>query len=423
MSASLTGDAGGLGVVLSGGGSRGAYEVGVLSYVFRDLRKGRPLPISIVSGTSVGAVNGAFLASAADELDRGLMRLEEMWGALQLTDVMSFGFRQAAGLHRVLLGGRRATGIFDATPLVKLVGEGILWRQLARNLRSQALTALVISTTSISTGRPVVFIDARPAPEDLLLRMHGMLGRNVAVRVAKIGPAHVLASAAIPLVFPPVRVGKQLHCDGGLRLNTPMAPAIHLGADKLFVIGVSDPLPSENTAHGLDVSHLAPSDPGAMSPPIQQSRLPESYPGASFLLGKVVNAFLLDHLNADLAELQQINSMIRDGIEAFGPDYLEKVNAVRAKKGVAPRRLVDALAVRPSVDVGKIASAHLKRYRARFRAALGRQLLRLLDVGEGGDADLASYLLFDGTFARELIALGRADAHARRDELESFLFG
>ena len=386
-----------LGVVLSGGGSRGAYEVGVLSYAFGDIvrRVGSPPPVRVVSGTSVGAVNGAFLASAVDDLSRGVSRLETMWAELQLADVLTFGIRQAAALHRVLLGGRRATGIFDATPLVKLVGQGVDWRQLARNIRKGHLDALSVSATKVTTGQPTVFIDQRrglplPAPFTPQVRIRGQ----------RIGPAHVLASAAIPLIFAPIPINRSLHCDGGLRLNTPLAPAIHLGADRLFVVGCSDP-------HGEGKSGLAAG----------------RFPGAPFLLGKVLNAFLIDHLNADLLELHKINALLRDGIALYGDEYLDKLNALAAERGEPPRRLLNAFSIHPSTDLGHIASEHLSRNRLRFGATLGRQFLKLLDVGEGGDADLASYLLFDGAYARELIALGREDAKKRRAELEAFLYG
>lgn len=386
-----------LGLVLSGGGSRGAYEVGVLSYALGDLvkRVGRAPLIDVISGTSVGAVNGAFMASTVDDLSRGLVQLETMWAKLQLADVLTFGVRQAVALRRVLLGGRRATGIFDATPLVKLVGQNIDWRRLARNIRKGHLKAFTVSATKVTTGQPTVFIDATPG-----YPLPPPFTPQVRICGQRIGPAHVLASAAIPLIFAPIPIGSSLHCDGGLRLNTPLAPAIHLGADRLFVVGCSDPFSDGQSG-------------------LARGR----YPGAPFLLGKVLNAFLIDHLNSDLQELRKMNAMLEDGIAVYGEDFVEKMSAAAAKRGEPKRRILDTFAIHPSVDLGHIASDHLGKNRLRFGATLGRQFLRLLDVGEGGDADLASYLLFDGAYARELIALGRADARKRRDELEAFLYG
>jgi len=386
-----------LGVVVSGGGARGAYEAGVLSYIFGDLcrSRGECPRIDVVSGTSVGAVNGTFLASVLDDLATGVVELEELWSRLELASVLSFGFRQVTGLHRVFLGGKRATGIFDASPLATLVGEGVHWRRLARNLRKGVLDALIISATNVPTGRSVIFVDAAPgiAPPPVFTS-------HATVRRCRIRPSHVLASAAIPLVFPPVQIGEQLHCDGGLRLNTPMSPAIHMGMDRLLVIGVSDP-----GYHG-GTDQVLPDD---------------RYPGAPFLLGKVLNAFLLDHLNSDLEELDRINGLLRDGVRHYD-GYLDRINDEARKRGEPEKRIVDAFPIRPSVDLGTIASEHLRSNRARFGATFGRTFLRLLDVGSNGDADLASYLLFDGTYARELIALGRRDAAEQKDAIEAFLF-
>jgi NTE family protein len=226
------------------------------------------------------------------------------------------------------------------------------------------------------------------------------LGLHALVRRARIGQHHVLASAAIPLIFPPVEIGDEIHCDGGLRLNTPMGPSVHLGMNRLLVIGLSTPHP-----------------PGARA--VQDGK----YPGATYMLGKVLNAFLLDHVNTDLLEVQRINDFLRDGVRAYGPEFLDRINeAGKARGALAQRRLLSSLVLRPSIDIGQVASEYLASNRVRFGKSLGRAFISMLDVGAGADADLASYLLFDGGFAQTLIEMGRRDAHAKRAEIEAFLF-
>jgi len=387
---------GAIGLVLSGGGARGAYEAGVLGYIFGDLarREGRTPPLAIVSGTSVGAINGAFIASRAHDLSRSVARLEALWCDLELSDILDFTLKHAVTLPRVLLGGDVGSALFSSAALRALAAREIDWDRLDQNLEHGVLQAVTITATHVTTGRPVVFVHR--APETPL--PSGLHSRAV-VRESKIRVDHVLASAAIPLVFPAVDIDGFLHCDGGLRLNTPMSPAIHCGADRLLVIGVSTP------------QHAGGS-----------SLEPGIHPGAPFLLGKVLNAFLLDHLTTDLAELERLNQMLRHGTEVAGPEFIGRMSELSVRDGESPRRIVDALAIRPSVDIGRIAGEQLRKTGGRIRGGLGKAVLRALDVGEGADADLASYLLFDGDFAHDLVELGRKNAHDRRDEICEFLF-
>lgn len=388
----------GLGLILSGGGARGAYEVGVLEYIFSEFAdaQGSVPKVDLISGTSVGAVNGAFIASTIDDIHNGVKQLVSLWTSLELPHVLGFGLRQAAGLYRVLLGGsQQAKGVFDPSPLSALVGRNVRWRQLRQNIRTGTLEALTVTTTHVGTGQPVIFVDAAPG-----VGVPQSLGLHALVRRAKIGQHHVLASAAIPLVFPPVEIGDEIHCDGGLRLNTPMAPSVHLGMNRLLVVGLSTP-----------------------QPPGQRAVRDGKYPGAAYMLGKVLNAFLLDHVNTDLLAVQRINDFLEDGIRAYGPDFLDRINeAGRARGAMAPRRLLRSLVLRPTTDIGNVASEYLASNRVRFGKSLGRAFISLLDVGAGADADLASYLLFDGGFAQTLIEMGRRDAHTRRAEIEAFLF-
>lgn len=390
-----------LGVILSGGGARGAYEVGVLSYAFGELvrRTGRVPHIDIISGCSVGAINGAFLASAAHELVRGVERLVDLWYELDFSQVLSFGLREIALLHRVWLGGAKPQGLFNAEPLARLIGENVSWLNLARNLRHGVLHALTLATTHVATGRPHVFVDISPhvpRPRNV--------GRQVVMRDGPVRAKHVLASAALPIVFPLVDVRGELHCDGGLRINTPTAPAIHLGARRLFVVGLSYGRYDDATR----VREMAPN----------------RAPGAPFIAGKMLDAFFLDHLDADIEGIERINSYMAMGEAAYGPEFITRMNQEAVARGRPQRNPVRVCTVRPSVDLGHVAYDFLAaRRRIRSEAAVVHALLRTIDVGEAAEADLASFLLFDDEYVRLLIELGRKDAAHMRDELEDFFFG
>jgi NTE family protein len=384
-------------IVLSGGGARGAYEAGVLRYVFGEFARRHGTPtFDIVSGTSVGAINGAFLGSVSHEPVEGIARLTELWSMLELDRVLGFGVLQAAKLPRVLFGGRQGAGLFDVSPLIRIVSENMRWADLARNLRKGRLQAITVSATHVATGRPWCFVDRAPG-----MPLPDRLPPMMTVKAERIGPHHVLASAAIPVLFPPVPVNDELFVDGGLRLNTPMSPALHMGARRVLVIGLTT---SPNT----------PAVP-AFSPGV--------FPGIAFLLGKVLNAFLLDHVNADFYELERVNRILDDGVALFGPEFVTQMNARAVAENRPTRHRVHAMVVHPSEDIGRLAAAHLRTHQARFGKLLGRSLLRILDLGQGADADLVSYLLFDGDFARQLMELGERDARRRESDLVRFFWG
>lgn len=397
-----------VGIVLSGGGSRGAFEAGIIQYLRDDLprRLGRPVPIDIVTGTSVGAINAAFLAATMDDPANQARRLVEAWRALRIEALIGLGPRGALRAVSQLLGrdlpapppgSFRFGGLLDTSGLEKFVIKTIPWRGIDRNLRSRALHAMSVSTTHIASGHTVVFVSsAEPVPsgwsKDPFVRH----------RAARIGPRHVLASAAIPILFPSVKIGDSFYTDGGLRQNTPMSPAIRLGADRMLMVSLR---------------HLS-EEPGSTTLPPSP---PDGYPRPLFLVGKALNALMLDHTEYDLDLMKRLNAILAAGTAGFGPGFVDVLNRELIKQQGAPIRPIEAVHIRPSEDIGALASDFVRDGKMLIASRLTRRLIERLAAGESRrENDLLSYLLFDGNWANQLIALGRRDAAAHEEELVRF---
>ncbi len=371
-------------IVLSGGGARGAYEAGVLSAA---LEGAAGAQVDILCGTSVGGIHAAIVASHAEELPRAAEVLRDAWFGLEVETALRLWSWHPGRIQRVIRGGTRPASVFDGRPLARLVGRVVDWPGVARSLHRGTLQALAVTATHVPTGRPTVFVDTAPGQPPPRFS-----SPRVRVEPTRIAAPHLLASAAIPLLFPAVRVDGELHCDGGLRMNTPLAPALGMGASRVLVV-------AQATAQPVAIESAA-----------------ESYPSAAFLLGKVLNAFLLDHVITDLEELQIINRVLSAAGAAGGADLLEKLAA--GHDGAPGFRHVDPFVIRPSEDIGAMAHRHLHRLSLRPPATA---LLRVMESGWGGVSDLASYILFDRAFTGELFELGRADAEAQRDTIAAFL--
>jgi NTE family protein len=396
------------GLVLAGGGSRGAYEAGVLLYLRERLYRklGFHVPIDIVTGTSVGAINGTFLAATMDQPDQQSRRLVDAWRALQIEDLLSLGaldmWRAAKRIFSSDLppptpGTYRYGGVLDTTGLEKFVIQVIPWRNIRRNLQRRKLHAMSVSTTHVGSGHTVVFVQSGGGPPTVWSK-----DPFVRHRVAHIGPRHVLASAAIPLLFPAVKIGSEFYSDGGLRQNTPMSPAIRLGADRLLVISLR---------------HLASPEENAA----RQREREAAFPKPLFLMGKALNALLLDHTEYDLDRLERFNVILEAGEQAFGKQFTDMLNAKMVELRGAPLRVMKAVHIRPSVDIGVIAAEFVRRGKVTVRSRMARRLIgRMADREAAHENDFLSYLLFDGAYASELIRLGYEDAVNQEDELMAF---
>jgi NTE family protein len=301
---------------------------------------------------------------------------------------------------RSLFGGERARdstgerrgGLLDPRGIERVIKGAIPFDAVARNIERGLVGALTISTTHVGSGRTVVFIDksaaTRLAPSD------DPLAVDV---VTPLQAEHAAASAAIPFLFPAVRIDGDFYTDGGLRQNVPLSPAVRLGADRLLIVS-----PKSKEA------------PPALTPGA-------SFPGPFALLGKALNALLLDRVDGDLDRLRGINRLLEAGSRQYGRGFVERVNLeLEQSQERRPLRQVQATMIRPSQSLGALAAEHVRSagFARRERGLLVRLMRRIAD--SSWDSELLSYLLFDGEYARRLIELGRADARARHDELVAF---
>ena len=375
------------GIVFSGGGARAAYQVGTLRAIAKLMPKGTAQPFPVICGTSAGAINAALLAANADSFRRGVARLVRWWRHIRVTDVYRTDLvtllRHAARLVGILGGGgrgpRRPATLLDNAPLATLIRAGIDLARMRAHVESGQLRALGINATSYGTGHAVTFFEGAPdVAEWARARRRGERSR--------LGSEHLMASAAIPFVFPAVRIESDYYMDGSVRQIAPLAPALHLGAKRIIVLAVGQ------------FNGQVPSAPtGATRAPRQ--------PSIGQIAGHALSSVFLDNLGADIERLHQVNRLL--GLMPPG----------EASRHTVAKHL-DVLVLSPSRDLGTLAL----RFADRMPSGV-RYLLRGHGNTEGTGANLLSYLLFDREFARALLKLGHDDAMTRRAELGAFLRG
>lgn len=369
-----------LGLVLPGGGARAAYQVGVLRAIADLLPARATNPFPVVTGTSAGAVNATAIAIHADRFRVAVGNLERVWRNFQVNQVFrsDTGSMLRSGLHWVLAmmsGGwllPPPKSMFDNSPLRELLKVQFDFDGVRRSIAAGQLDALAISAAGYISARSVSFYESKPggAPWSRLRR---------AGEPATLSLDHLMASVAVPFLFPPVLMGDEYFGDGAMRQASPFSAAIHLGANRLLVIG------TRNETHSV-------------------TPVPPLYPTFGQIFGYMLDALFTDGLYSDMERLTQLNQLVEQGVTA-------NADGTQLKK-------IDILAILPSRDISEIARHHI----GALPRAL-RVLLRTMGALNTGGGQLMSYLLFQDSFTRELIALGYHDAMKRSEDLLAFIGG
>ena len=368
-----------VGLVLTGGGSRSAYQVGVLLALAEMLPRARN-PFQVIVGTSAGAVAASVLAAEAHHWRRAVAGLERVWANFQSSQVFHVDARHMlrAGAHWVLAlisGGlvlAPPKSVLDNTPLRELLSVHVDCSGIRRSIERGHVRAFALCASSYSSGQTVAFFDGIDSIRDWS-------------RVQRIGVRtqltldHLMASAAIPLLFPPIRIGDEYYGDGAMRQIHPLSPAIHLGADRLLIIGVR-----ARRAAGVQVN-----------------RLPPLMPTPGEIFGYMLDTLFTDQIYGDLEQLERFNELVHA--------------APQAARGGRP---IETLMLAPSVDPRELAARHAREMPRGLRV-----LLRVIGGRDVSGDQLASYLTFESGYTRALIELGYRDAMEARTALMAFMSG
>lgn len=370
-------------LVLSGGGARGAYQVGVLKALSEIAQKeNRDPKISIFTGISAGAINATFLAAHADDFHKGVERLVQFWSQMTSEQVFSsntsrmgkiaFTWMRELSLGPIT-GNTAGLALLDTSPLNKLISENLPFRKIQKNIESKHLDAVAITATDYASSLSVTFVQGQPELADWkkIKRVS---------RKTQLSSEHILASSSIPMLFPPVAVENSYYGDGCVRNSSPCMPGILLGADALFVIGVRQ-------------SGVTMDD--------QRHAKLERAPSVARVLNVLLNSVLLDGIELDVDRIQRFNHLTEKIPEAL-------------RSSVVYRKL-ETHFVSPSRDIGEIALQNAHRL-----PAILRYLMRGLGTLEDA-SEIISYLLFDPPFCQTLIQMGYEDGLKNRDQIAEFI--
>jgi NTE family protein len=379
------------GLVLTGGGARAAYQVGVLHGVSAILHEAgwqpERNPYDIICGTSAGAINATALACHADNFDEGLRKVLQVWEnftAEQVYRADSLGVLRSGAKWLSLMSfgwllrkwkANPPNALLDNTPLVTLLNRMLNFPRLDAALLDGSLHALAVTASSYSAGRHITFFQTEAEVEPWVR------SQRIALR-GQIGVEHLLASSAIPLIFPSTPIycngRREYFGDGSMRQIAPISPAIHLGADKVLVIGA-----------------------GRLTEEVRDTPEFAQYPTLAQIAGHALSSIFLDSLAVDIERMNRINLTLSVLTEE--------------QKARTPLRPIDMLIIAPSERLDEIASRNVQSLPGPVRMLLGG-----IGATEVRGAALASYLLFESTYTCELIELGRKDAHARRSDVLAF---
>lgn len=370
-------------LVMPGGGARGAFQVGVLKAVGELMPRGRPNPFAVISGTSAGAVNSVVLASRARNYRTAVAELERVWGHFRChhvykTDHLTMLKNSLHWMASLVLGGwlvGTPKSLLDNAPLRALLSNNVHFPRIRDGINAGHLDAVAVTAAGYASARSTTFFEARSdlKPWERTRR----LGKNIELHLD-----HLMASIAVPMIFPPVCIGNEYFGDGAMRQATPLSPAVHLGADRILVIGIRD-----------ETGEKVPDTPG-------------DPPSFAQIAGYMLDTLFMDGLYSDLERITRINEML-DSAPPEGD-----------RRGGRPYRPIDTMLIVPSEDLRVIAYKH----RAELPFAI-RALLRGVGGRNPGENRLLSFLLFEMAYTRELIDLGYRDAMKVKDELLDFVTG